>query len=381
MNSFHFTARALADGRYSQYETSLDFTDPQHLHSTPSREDLSLFAAQPQLVCEHCGETYEDRMSAKDQSIFYIDPQSRVTSDSTLNSKQPIRMTVCHFCHTQRLASSTEHSSSSETFLTAYQPVDVVEFDELMDMSVICAEPQKESVANDSKVQLSLNLELASDGSIKQISPNRQTSGQCLNIKLSVIPPTVQPEPCIEKINPPKHKSTQTPTQNRIFQFTQENFVRQKLDPERPTASARVKFIWQNINRGQDHLMNSFKELGDALLELVELCAEDNEIIVVKPFWGHGTFGPTSCFHQFGDPESVNVLVSAVDRISGAIAEEFVAALSLVRCVLARRPDLLKMFRVEIVSDLLTDGDVDRVLREICEVFGQKALVGGAGIW
>lgn len=376
-------ARALIDGNYSQYEGSLDFTDPQHLHSTPSRENVFPNEEEQCIeACDHCGQMYTAPVRRRDVSIFALEHNSNSaeSSTSTINSNRLSRMHVCNLCHTRRASSNTDNRISEFSNESQYQ--DAVE--QLMSISILGEESDKESVVDipnlsptTTKLQLSLDLELGSDGSIRQMTSKSPTGGQHLNIKLSVLPPPSKPmsTASTQYIIPIKTKSTQTQNHNCLMQNGQHSLIRRQRSTERSDPT-QISSIWQNIHQQQDRLLKSFDDLTEALLDLVQLCRDSNAQIVVKPFWGHGTFGPTSCFHHFGDPTAVNVLLSTVDLISGTITEEYVAALSLVRCVLIRRSDLRKVFRVEFCNELLSsDDDMDRLLREMCEVFGKSVLV------
>lgn len=372
-------ARALVDGNYSQYEGSLVYTDPQYLHSTPSREDLTPIEIENNFkICEYCGQVYNENVLDDERpSIFgtqvYL-PTSEAepnTSTSTIDSSRPVRMVVCHFCHSRRLVSSTEPTNSEESRLQSTA-------EEFMSISLLGDDTDQKS--SPKKVQLSFDLELGEDGSITQINPNGPAHGQRLNIKFSILPPPNKPSSPIQQSIPTKRKSTQTPNLKSGLQLYQHSFIRRERFAEQQSDSPQMNKIWENIDRKQDGLMRYFSQMTDALVELVEFCAKSKSKIVVNPFWGYGTFEPTSCFYHFGDPTSVNLLLSTVGRYSGSISEKFVTTLSLVRAVLNRRAELQQVFRVKFVSDMLAiDDDVDRVLREVSEVFGESTIVDFRG--
>lgn len=353
-----FLAQALLDGNYSQYENSNGSIVPQLLHSTPSREDLSPKEEQPNLQkCEHCGNVYRVPEHTREVTLFDNEPTPSLSSSASA---------TCEFCHTQLLFGS--------------EIVDVSQYEDAEEEMVCISALRKEADGfDDSKtppktnVRLSLDFEIGSDGSIKNITANGPQAGRKLNISMSDPQSSRLSTAAMQcKISTTTNqKSTQTQNQKSFFQFVQQSFIRRQRLPADSYAS-QFNTVWNSITRQQERLLTSFDALIAAFLELVDLCEASNVMLVVKPYWGYGSFAPTSCFFQFGSPTAVNLHFTMLDRIKGTTGEEFVAALSLVRCALnQRRSDLLKVFRVEFNSDLMTlEDDVDRVLKEVCEVFG-----------
>lgn len=335
------------------------------------------------MECEHCGQIYCTPAQPGPLSIF--DTVSEVdTQPSGMNASETIRFQTCHYCHNQirpkPVLSGSENSSATSEYQDAAE--------QLLSMSSLSyaskdTRPYVAGSANAApnnslqimpNVQLSLDFELDSNGSLRQVLANEPKGAQMLNIRVSVLPPnsTANSTPR----NKPNHKSTQTQSHANFLAYGQQSFIRRqaKADPQ-CSRTSRLDLVWYNVSRQQERLQKSINDMTDALLDMVVLCRDSNAAIVVKPFWGHGTFKRTSDFYQFGDASSVNVLLATVDRGSGGVADEFAAALSLVRCVLNRRPDLQSVFRVEFRSELLsTDDNVNRVIQEMCDVFGETII-------